>query len=130
PILDRAGHELGEHRGIVYYTIGQRRGLGLNADRPLFVTAIDPQRNAVIVGEERDLYADGLVADQVNWIAIEDPLVRGESTQDGHNGIECSFKIRSRAPEVAGVLESLPDGRARVRFAEPQKSVTPGQAIV
>jgi tRNA-uridine 2-sulfurtransferase len=120
PILNRAGEQIGEHQGIVHYTIGQRRGLGLSAGHPLFVVGIDPTRNAVLVGTEQDLYADGLVAERVNWISVSEP----------GKPIRCSVKIRYRAPEVPATIEAQADGRVRVRFDSPQKSVTPGQSVV
>ncbi|HUE75851.1 MAG TPA: tRNA 2-thiouridine(34) synthase MnmA [Chloroflexota bacterium] len=120
PILNGAGEQLGQHQGIVHYTIGQRRGLGLSTGQALFVVGIDPTRNAVLVGSEQDLYADGLVAERVNWISVDQPS----------EPIGCSVKIRYRAPEVPATVEALADGRARVRFDAPQKSVTPGQSVV
>lgn len=120
PIVDRRGRELGEHRGIVYYTVGQRRGLFLNSPQPLYVVEIDAARNAVVVGEEAELFRNGLVADEVNWVSTPPPV----------GVIRADVKIRYRAPEVGAALEPVGGGRVRVLFDEPQKSVTPGQAAV
>jgi tRNA-uridine 2-sulfurtransferase len=120
PIIDKEGRVLGEHRGIIFYTIGQRRGLGLAAPRPLYVIAIDPDRNAVVVGEESDLYVEALVAHEVNLVAVEaltEPL-------------DVTAKIRYRAAEVGASLTPLPEGRLQVSFQRPQKGVAPGQAVV
>ena len=73
PMVDRAGRQLGEHRGLAAYTVGQRRGLGLASDRPLYVLALDPARNAVVVGEESALEAERLVADEANFIPFDWP---------------------------------------------------------
>jgi tRNA-specific 2-thiouridylase len=73
PIIDRRDNILGEHRGIVYYTVGQRRGLGISAREPLYVLAIDPDRNAVVVGSRDEGFGSGLVAAEVNWILVEKP---------------------------------------------------------
>jgi len=73
PILDRDGNTLGEHRGILSYTVGQRKGLGISAREPLYVVAIDRERNAIIVGTKREVYGDELIAADLNWIAMESP---------------------------------------------------------
>ncbi len=120
PIVDRHGRLLGEHRGIIYYTIGQRRGLGLAAGRPLYVVAINPQRNEVVVGSEADLYADLLLADRVNMVACE--------RLDGELAV--TAKVRYRAPAAEAVVSQPADDRLEVRFSSPQRAITPGQAVV
>lgn len=123
PILDRRGKVLGTHAGLVKYTIGQRKGLGL-AGRPgaAYVVAIDPARNAVIVGEREDLLCRALVAGEMNWISIDglsDPL-------------QAEARVRHSTPAVRVTLapmENRPDA-VLARFAEPQSAVTPGQAVV
>lgn len=118
---DVDGKVLGTHRGIAFYTVGQRRGLGLNLGRPYYVVAIDPERNEVIVGSEDDLKQPGMWLDEVNWLAFE------ELTEP----VEVTVKVRYGAPEVPAVLEpgSHP-GEAYLRFAEHQKGISPGQAAV
>ena len=120
PILDQARQIIGRHRGIANYTIGQRRGLGLAGPTPRYVTAIAAERNAIVVGEERDLYHDTLVAEQVNLIsvaAIAAPL-------------RVAAKVRYRSGETPASLFPAPDGRLLVRFDQPQRAITPGQAVV
>jgi tRNA-specific 2-thiouridylase len=120
PILDQDGRLLGEHRGIVYYTVGQRRGLFLNTPEPLYVLEIDAEQNALVVGPESGLYRTGLIAEDVNWVSIAPP----------DQALRASVKIRYRAPEVSATVDPIGDGRVRILFDEPQKSVTPGQAVV
>ncbi|MBI2862182.1 MAG: tRNA 2-thiouridine(34) synthase MnmA [Chloroflexi bacterium] len=120
PILDREGRVLGQHQGISHYTIGQRKGLPLAVGRPMFVAAIDPGRNAVIVGEDRDLYSDVLIAGEVNLIGCP----RLESRLPVH------AKVRYRMPAVDAEVSLLGHDRVVVRFAMPQRAITPGQAVV
>jgi tRNA-specific 2-thiouridylase len=119
-ILDSAGNILGRHKGICLYTVGQRKGLGLAAGEPMYVTAIDPERNAVIVGSKQDVYRDSLVASDLNWMAFE--------TLEGP--IETRARIRYRHDEAPATVTPLDGGRATVTFSEPQMAVTPGQAVV
>ena len=119
PIVDTAGRVLGEHEGLVAYTVGQRRGLGLAAGRPLYVTALDPGRNAVVVGEAKDVEVDTLVAEQVNWIAIE-----------GLEGpLEVTAQIRHRHVPAAASIRPHGQG-VEVRFHAPQWAPAPGQSVV
>ena len=120
PILDAAGHVLGEHKGISFYTVGQRKGLGLAAADPLYVLSIDGSRNALVVGPKALLSSAGLIARDVNWIAL-DGLSRP---------LRAGVRIRSTHREAAALLEPMGDGRVRVRFDEPQSAVAPGQAAV
>jgi tRNA-specific 2-thiouridylase len=119
-IIDRKGNILGEHQGIIYYTVGQRRGLGISAGEPLYVLAIDPERNAVIVGQRDGAYGDELIAAEVNWILADAP------TQP----ITVEAKIRYLHKEARATVTPLEDGKAHVRFAQPQMAITPGQAVV
>jgi tRNA-specific 2-thiouridylase len=120
PILDLKGRVLGQHKGIGNYTIGQRRGLGISGPRPLYVAAIDASRNAVIVGDERDLYRKRLQASAVHLIAggrIEEPVI-------------VKAKIRYKHPGVRALVVPVSAGRVRVEFDRPQRAVTPGQSVV
>jgi tRNA-specific 2-thiouridylase len=119
-IRDQKGTLLGEHAGIAFYTIGQRKGLGISVGRPLFVVGLDPERNEVIIGEEEDLWASQLVAEEINWIPFESPAEE----------MEVSVKIRYQHAGARAHLLPLHDGRVRVTFAEPQRAITPGQAAV
>jgi tRNA-specific 2-thiouridylase len=119
-IRDRNGVVWGEHAGIAFYTIGQRRGLGIAAGRPLFVVGLNAERNEVIIGEEADLLRSELVAEGVNFISFE------ELSEE----LEVLVKIRYQHAGAKARICPLPEGRVRVNFAEPQKAITPGQAAV
>lgn len=119
-IVDREGRHLGEHRGVVHYTVGQRRGLGLPGPAPLYVVEIDAGKNEVVVGDASELERVGLEADEFNWVAIDPP----------RESIRAAVKIRYRAPEVPCLVEPLGDDRVRVLFDVPLKAVSPGQAAV
>ncbi|MFC2016453.1 tRNA 2-thiouridine(34) synthase MnmA [Chloroflexota bacterium] len=120
PILDKQGNILGQHRGIPFYTIGQRKRLGISAKEPLYVTDINPEKNAIIVGSKEELYQDELIASGLNWIAIE--------------GLKRPTKVRARIrylhKEAEAILMSLNKDKVYVKFNEPQMAVTPGQTIV
>ncbi len=120
PILDELGNVLGEHRGIISYTIGQRQGLGIAAAEPLYVTAIEPEQNAVVVGTKERTYGRELIASNVNWIATDRPV----------HPIRVKAKVRYRHPEAEAFVNTMDDGSVFVRFDEPQMAITPGQAIV
>jgi tRNA-specific 2-thiouridylase len=120
PVLDAAGRELGRHRGLHRFTVGQRRGLPVQGPRPLYVIDLVPETRAVVLGEEGELLSDTLVTERVNWIA---PPVPRES-------FRAEVRIRHRHRPSPAEITALPQDRARVRFDEPQRAVTPGQAAV
>jgi tRNA-specific 2-thiouridylase len=120
PIIERQGKVLGQHQGIMFYTIGQRKGLGLTAARPLYVTAIESKRNAIVVGSKEQTYADELVTDNLNWIAG----VRPEQP------INVKARVRYRHPEAEAIVSPMDETSVYVKFAEPQMAITPGQAVV
>lgn len=117
-IVERDGTVLGEHDGIDRYTIGQRKRLNIGGGRKRFVLELLPESNAVVVGDESDLLAPGLVASEVNWLADvpSEPLA-------------CVAKIRYRHAGVPATVTASPGGGAVVRFDAPQPAVTPGQAV-
>ena len=119
-IVDTGNRVLGHHAGLAAYTVGQRRGLGVASTRPLYVVALDPVRNRVIVGEDREQYRSGLIAERVNWVSIERP----------QTPIEATARIRSAHAGALAVVTPLEDGRIQVTFEEPQRAITPGQAVV
>ena len=119
PVLDLGGKELGRHAGIVNFTIGQRRGLGIALGEPMYVVAIRPQDAAIVVGPASALRANGLVAEEVVW---HEP-VPAET-------VRAEVQIRYRHAAAPAWLERLEGDRAEVRFDEPQAAVTPGQAAV
>ena len=114
------GKILGRHKGITHYTIGQRKGLGISFGKPMFVTKIDPISNTVTLGENGSQYASSLIAGKVNLISA-DTLEAPISAQ---------VKVRYQAPPAPARLTPLDNGKIRVDFQEPQRSVTPGQAAV
>ncbi|MDE2845372.1 MAG: tRNA 2-thiouridine(34) synthase MnmA [Gemmatimonadota bacterium] len=120
PIVDTTGQVLGEHRGHPLYTIGQRKGLGLAAGRPVYVVDILPDTNTIVVGDDEDLLSDRLIADGVNWHTADAP--KGE--------IRGQAKIRYRQEATPAVITPCGPDVARVDFEHPQRAVTPGQSVV
>jgi tRNA-specific 2-thiouridylase len=118
-VVDASGRVLGRHSGIHGVTIGQRRGLGISAAGPLYVTEVDETANRIVVGEKEDLRCIGLIARAVNWLA-----------DCGDGLLEAQVQIRYRAPAVPCVIRSEASGDVEVRFKEPLQAVTPGQAAV
>lgn len=121
PILDTQGNVLGRHTGLPDYTIGQRKGLGIAAREPMYVTALDGSRNALIVGRKDELGRRELLARDVNWI----PPDTAEQLP-----LRASVKIRYRSVEAPALLAAAEGGRVRVEFDEPLRDITPGQAAV
>jgi len=120
-IIDTDGRVLGEHEGTHHFTVGQRRGLGVAAREPLYVIATEPSTQRVIVGRNDDLLRDSLSAREVNWISIEP--IREER--------RASVKIRNKhAAATAALVPVGDDTRVMVRFDQPQRAITPGQAAV
>jgi len=129
PIVDRAGRVLGEHKGIIYYTIGQRKGLGLGGTKaPLYVVRIDGSANTITVAPYEDLFADRLRAADVNWIAFD--VLRAPVRM--RTPLRVKAKIRQQHKEAdAIVTPNDPDGHAvTVVFDQPQMAIAPGQAVV
>lgn len=119
-IVDHSGRVVGRHKGIPFYTIGQRRGLGVALGRPVYVTSIDPLRNRIQIGGPEELLADGLIAGSPNWVSTEAPQP-GES---------CEVRIRYRDPGYAATFVQIEPGRLVLRFDRPRPAVTPGQSAV
>ncbi|MFZ1376228.1 MAG: tRNA 2-thiouridine(34) synthase MnmA [Geothrix sp.] len=113
------GRVLGRHQGYWRHTVGQRRGLGVAFSEPLYVIRTEPGSNTVWVGVESDLMARDLVARDLSWV---DGIPQGP--------LVCEARIRSRAPEAEAMVIPLPDGRVKVAFAEAQRAIAPGQAVV
>ena len=124
PIVDGAGRVVGEHEGLANYTVGQRRGLGLALGRTVYVSALDPATNTVVVGDAGDVDIETLVADQTNWIAIE--RLEGPLT--------VTAQIRHRHEPARATVWPLDNGhvggQVRVRFESPQRAPAPGQSVV
>jgi tRNA-uridine 2-sulfurtransferase len=119
-IVSEDGTVLGRHSGVHNYTIGQRKGLGFTTGKPVYVLAIDPQKNRVIVGEDDALRATTLELESVNWISIEEPA----------SPLCAQVKIRHKHAPAAATVEALHGHRARITFDIPQRAITPGQGAV
>ncbi len=120
PILDVKGNVLGRHKGVPFYTIGQRRGLRLATGKPLYVIGIDPKKNAILVGEEKEAYGDTFIVQSVNW--IQPQLKRFP--------VSCRVKIRYNHIEAEATIFPKGEDAVEVNLKIPQKAVTPGQAAV
>jgi tRNA-uridine 2-sulfurtransferase len=118
-IVDTSGRVLGQHKGIEFFTIGQRRGLGLASGEPLYVLRVEPDINHVIVGPELALYRDKLWASRVNYVLGRPPA----------GPVKVGVKIRYKFEEARAILHPHPDG-ALICFDHPQRAITPGQAAV
>ena len=118
-IVDQDGSVLGQHKGIEFFTVGQRRGLGITGAEPMYVLRVEPETNRVVVGPEPALYRDSFTVSRVNYVAGNPP---SDSTP-------VKVKIRYKFEEAPAVLHPGPTG-ANVRFEKPQRAITPGQAAV
>jgi tRNA-specific 2-thiouridylase len=121
-IVDREGRNLGRHEGVSFYTVGQRRGLGLSTPERLYVTSLDPDQNRVMVGPEDDLYRQRLIAHNINL--IQDGIGKGGEPS------RVTAKVRYRSIEAAAMVRMLGHDRLEVVFDEPQRAITPGQSVV
>ncbi|HEV3469820.1 MAG TPA: tRNA 2-thiouridine(34) synthase MnmA [Pyrinomonadaceae bacterium] len=119
-VVNARGEVLGRHGGVHRYTVGQRRGLGLSRPLPLYVVRVEAEENRVVVGHEDELLAREFTAAGVNWVAFEEPA----------GPVRAAARVRYRHAEAAATVTPLGRGRAGVRFDEPQRAVTPGQAAV
>ncbi len=120
PVVDIEGREVGHHRGVHRFTVGQRRGLGLTSVRPLYVLAVRRDTRTVVVGDREKLFSERLVAREVVWLSVPEPP--GE--------IRARARIRYRHAEADASVRPLGGGRADVHFEVPQRAVTPSQAVV
>ena len=120
PIVDRQGRALGTHRGLMFYTIGQRSGLEVPAGGPHYVLELDSTRNALVVGSAGELESEGFVAGPVNWISGELP----------HGSLRVEVQVRYRAAPVPALVTPIAAGRVAVALEQPVRGVAPGQAAV
>lgn len=120
PILDLNGQVIGDHAGIPFYTIGQRKGLGISSKQPLYVIEKDIGRNALIVGNRSQLERLELIATSTNWIAGRSP----------ESSFKATIKIRYRAKESSGIITPIGNNKVHIRFNMPHIGITPGQAAV
>jgi tRNA-specific 2-thiouridylase len=119
-IVDTSGRVVGRHEGVHRYTTGQRRGIGVPRQLPLYVVRVEPETNRVVVGEAEELSSAEFTAAGVNWISLDEPS----------EAVRADVRVRYRHTESPATVTPLADGRVRVRFDEPQRAVTPGQATV
>jgi len=119
-IVSTAGAVMGSHSGIHRYTIGQRRGLGIAHEKPLYVVQIERAKNQIIVGEEKELESTEFIARGVNWVAFDEPS----------EPVRAQVKVRYRHDPAPATIYRLPDSRACIVFDEPQRAITPGQATI
>jgi tRNA-specific 2-thiouridylase len=120
PILNRSGEELGRHNGLAFYTIGQRKGIGVAAPRPLYVLGKDASRNALIVGHVEELGGKQFETQRFNWISAQPPV----------EPFRAAVKIRYKASDAPCIVTPLEDGRVKIDLDEPLRDITPGQAAV
>lgn len=120
--VDEDGKPLGKHKGIIHYTVGQRKGLGLPLGYPAYVKEIRPLENEVVISKEGSLYRDEIVLRDMNYLSIENIPERGK--------IRCTVKIRYHHPGRTAVIENAGEGRVRIVFDEPVKAAAPGQSAV
>ena len=119
-IVDTNGRVIGRHDGIHRYTIGQRRGMGIANERALYVISIDADNNRVTAGPVEDLLSSEFTVAQVNWIAFDDP----------QEPVRAEVRVRYRHTAAPATITPLENGRARIKFDEAQRAITPGQASV
>lgn len=115
PILDLQGNKVGEHEGVAFYTIGQRKGVGHHKGEPKYVVALDPSRNAVIIGDDEDLFRTELSVEDLSFISGGRPV----------SPLEITAKIRYNSTEAEAVMD-----KNKVVFKRPQRAITPGQSVV
>ena len=118
--VDMDGNVLGRHKGIIHYTIGQRKGLGISIGRPAYVLRIDPDRNEVVLGDNRNVFAKGLIASDLNFV----------STGGIESKVIADVKIRYTAKATRATIEPIDDDKVKVVFDEPARAITPGQSAV
>ena len=118
-IVDTGGRVLGRHKGVAFYTIGQRRGLGIGGGTPYYVVALRPEKQQVIVGKEEEVFRGECRVTGINWVSIPPP----------RSPLTAEVKIRYSAEAAAALIQPEGDG-AWIRFSRPQRAVTPGQAAV
>lgn len=119
PILDVDGNKIGEHNGIPNYTVGQRRGLGISAEKPLYVVKIDADENAIVAGEKKELFSRSFTATHLNW--INEKVEKGDRVR---------AKIRYLHEEAPAEIKMVTGNSVKVEFNQSQRAITPGQSVV
>ena len=116
-IVLKTGEILGKHQGLIHYTVGQRKGIGISYQEPLYVLQLDEKKNEIIVGTEKELYGNQLIANELNWLV------------DTENEFSCLAKIRYRAKLAKAVVRKRQE-EVEIIFQEPQRAITKGQSVV
>lgn len=116
----RDGTVLGTHKGIIRYTIGQRKGLGISSTEPFYVCDILPEENVIVLGKEEDLYSDTLIATHINLIDCDEIK----------EARKLKVKIRYRQKEQNAIVKQIGKDKIQVKFDVPQKAITKGQSVV
>ena len=119
-IIKEDGEVVGDHKGIAFYTVGQRRGMGIAHPTPLYVKKIDPESNTVIVGDNDDLFTTSMIVTKLNWVALDNP----------QEPFQSEVKIRYLHKPARALVEPRSDGTVLVGFDDSQRAVTPGQSAV
>ncbi len=119
-IINTKGEVVGKHKGIAFYTVGQRKGMGISHPAPLYVNEIDASSNSIIIGEEHELHATSMIVDNINWMLFEE--LKGE--------IEAKVKIRYLHKEAPARIFGRDKSSVEVTFDSPQRAITPGQSAV
>ena len=120
PIINTKGKIIGRHRGIIYYTIGQRRWIGIADKYPLYVVSINKKENTIVVGNKGDVYRNELVVSDLNFLYMESL----------RKPLKVEAKVRYRHPPAQATVIPQDNGKVRVKFKQPQWAITPGQAAV
>jgi tRNA-specific 2-thiouridylase len=120
PILDNKGHQIGEHKGIIHYTIGQRHGIGISHKHPYYVTKIDVDNNAIYIGKKGEVYNHQFIVCDLNFIPFDTLEQR----------IAVSAKVRYFSPLSEAIIEPIGKDQVKVAFKKPQWAITPGQSAV
>lgn len=123
--VNKGGEILGQHKGLVNYTIGQRKGLGITFGKPVFVTRMDKETNTVTLGDHEDLFSREVLCSGCYF-----PATDSSCMPEGLEGIEVLAKVRYAAKPAPAVIKSMPDGRIKAFFEEKQRAATPGQSLV
>lgn len=118
--VDTKGKIIGRHKGIVHYTVGQRKGLGIAFGKPMFVVEIDVEKNRVVLGDENEVFCDSLIASEMNFISVD------RLTEP----ISLKAKIRYSAKEADATVYPVVGDKVKVVFDFPQRAITPGQSVV
>ena len=119
-IVHTDGRVMGRHKGVAFYTIGQRKGLGIAHPTPLYVQKLDVSNNRVIVGNNDTLYKSELIADSLNWIAVDAPT----------DSFDALVQIRYLHTASPATVHPLDDNKVRIDFKDSQRAITPGQSVV